>query len=132
MTKRPLGVVLYDDAQRRLGFACQPDGAVALEPETDVEADASSVFAHFHGLTPDVVRHCPSHPRPLRKASNEEPCADRLALRGVKDASEEVILSMRGGRINRAREFFPARDTRPQRMREKAVGLVWFRTDGVG
>jgi len=44
------GLTTYSPS--KIGFARQPDRAVALEPELNIEADASSVFAHLHGTAP--------------------------------------------------------------------------------
>ena len=75
MAKRAFGVVLDDDAKRRLSFARQPDGAVALKPEFDIQTDAPSVFPNLHDR-PQFC-HCPK-------------CRQRLAMNGAA----RIMLSM--------------------------------------
>src|SRR5688572_25327595 len=55
MAERALGIVLDDDTQRRIRFACQSNGAVVLQPEPHVETHTSAVFAYLHLPPPCAV-----------------------------------------------------------------------------
>src|SRR5262245_18305390 len=63
MAAGALGIVLDDDAERRIGFARQPDRAIGFEPELDVETDAPSVFAHVHDSPPSAPTGTGHHSR---------------------------------------------------------------------
>src|SRR5262245_17764608 len=70
MAAGALGIILDDDAQRRIGLARQADGAVVLKPKFDVESDASSVFIHLHRARPwSLIAQAT---QPFSQASKEE------------------------------------------------------------
>jgi hypothetical protein len=115
MAARAFRIVLDGDAKRGIGFACQPDGTVALKPESDVETDAPSVFVHMHRLAPDFSVTTKASRCFFEKRSKQKSLLRIDLSKTISNVPTDALCRTPTGRINRDRELFRVWDATPQR-----------------